>query len=288
LKCIISIKELYSNTFKKLLHVCKNENVTDYETWMLLETITEQDKVCLLLKKSISLSKKRLQKLRDAINLRVIEQKPMEYIIEYTPFLNATIYLKPPILIPRPETEEMVDWTINTIKNSKDQLNILDMCTGTGCIAIALAQAFPQHHITAIDVNITAIELAQHNAKINKVTNLSFVLSDLFSNIKPDNQFDLIISNPPYISDKEYKMLSQEVTKWEDKNALVARHNGNFFYKQILQYAHRFLIKEKNTYPKIILEIGNNNIKTIAKKYGWKNIFAHKDICNKSRWISIQ
>src|SRR3989338_4187569 len=125
------------------------------------------------------------------------ENRPIQYIIGNTDFLDLKIKVKEPILIPRSETEEWVNNLLNKFKNFENhKLKIVDIGTGTGCIAIALAKFFKNSEIFAIDINPVALELAQENAELNKIKNIKFVESDLFSNF--DEKVDIIVSNPPY------------------------------------------------------------------------------------------
>lgn len=157
---------------------------------------------------------------------RRLSKEPLQYILGYTEFADCKIKVNPSCLIPRFETEFLTDLLIKEGVKGK---TILDLCTGSGCIGIALARngAF----VTASDISEAALKTAEENARVNGAENIMFVNSDLFDNI--DGKFDIIVSNPPYVSDAEYVALSEEVKK-EPESALKAGADGMDFYKIII------------------------------------------------------
>jgi release factor glutamine methyltransferase len=201
--------------------------------------------------------------------------------------------VEPPILIPRPETEEWVTWLIGELQPvAQHKITILDLCTGSGCIALALAHALPLAHVVGIDKNPAACSLAQKNKCHNKLTNVHFIESDLFSALKQNASFDIIVSNPPYITASEYTQLQPEVVQWEDKHALIAEENGLFFYQRIAHDAKKILnpasVLNQEKLPRVVVEIGNESQKImhIFEHMGYKNIQNHKDMQGAIRWIS--
>ena len=184
------------------------------------------------------------------------QNKPLQYIIGATDFLDLKIKVKEPILIPRPETEEWVNNLLNRFKNFENhKLKIIDIGTGTGCIAIALAKFFKNSEIFAIDINPVALKLAGENAELNRIKNIKFVESDLFSNF--NEKIDLIVSNPPYISLKDYENLDASVKNWEDKIALAAEDDGLFIIKKIIEQSKNYLYKDSilKNMPRVFIEI---------------------------------
>lgn len=207
---------------------------------------------------------------------------PVQYIIGDVDFYGITLKVNKNVLIPRFETETLVE---KTIKYSKqiltEPLNIIDLGTGSGAIAIALKKNI-KSKIDAIDISDEALEVAKQNAKINDV-DINFYKSDMLENVK--GKYDIIISNPPYIA---YGEKIEDIVKNNEPHiALYADNNGLEYYKKILKKSGQYL-----NYPGIIaFEIGMNqgeSIKNIALKY-FKNekIIVEKDMTGKDRYIFI-
>jgi release factor glutamine methyltransferase len=276
-----------------LLKHIATHRVAELEAWWILEKLTAQPKTMLITQQAIVLSQDQEEMLKCWLHQRIADKKPLQYILGSVPFCNLTILVKPPLLIPRPETEEMVSWLIETLKKNHNQAwDILDLCTGTGCIGLALAAAFPQAQITGVDINPQALKLAEENKAFNKITNITFLESDLFQKLSPDKKFDIIISNPPYLSEISYQEVSEEIRLWEDKNALVGNNNGMFFYEKIIQQAPSFLKKpthhNKNSFPHFVLEIGINqdSIEKLCLENNLKEVIFYKDLQGRNRWIT--
>ncbi|HOP65518.1 MAG TPA: peptide chain release factor N(5)-glutamine methyltransferase [Bacilli bacterium] len=227
-----------------------------------------------------SLSLKSGKKL--AKNLRKVNKGyPIQYLIGNVNFFGYEIKVNKNVLIPRFETEQLVEEVLKLLDKSKN-LNILDLGTGSGCISIALKKELPKAKITALDNSFRALKIAKENAELNNV-DIKFI----HQNIKKvvDNKFDLIISNPPYISKDEKIMPS--VRKYEPNKALFARNKGLFYYQVILENYHNRLNKNGI----IALEIGcyqKEAILKIINSYceNWR-ILCQKDYSLKDRFIFI-
>ena len=169
-------------------------------------------------------------KLEDGIK-RLNNGEPVQYIVGNVDFYGYKINVNKNVLIPRFETEELVFKTINLIKkNLNENIKVLDIGTGSGCISIALKKEIPGLDITAVDISEDALVVAKNNALENNCE-INFIKSDLFNNI--DDKYDLIISNPPYISYDEQIM--DIVKKNEPHLALYAKNNGLYFYEEIIK-----------------------------------------------------
>ncbi len=200
------------------------------------------------------------QKIESLALEHLNQDKPLAYILQKQPFLSLDLTIEPPILIPRPETEWWTAQVINQCQqlqpSDTDRLQILDLCTGSGCIALALAHALPQSLVTGIDKNPAAIACAQKNAINNNIDNTVFVQSDLFAAIANQN-FDLIVANPPYISLTDYQTLEKSVREWEDPHALWAPNKGTALIRRIVQHATKHLTEKlRGTIPRLWIEIG--------------------------------
>ena len=221
-------------------------------------------------------------KLEDGIK-RLNNGEPVQYIVGNVDFYGYKINVNKNVLIPRFETEELVFKTINLIKkNLNENIKVLDIGTGSGCISIALKKEIPGLDITAVDISEDALVVAKNNALENNCE-INFIKSDLFNNI--DDKYDLIISNPPYISYDEQIM--DIVKKNEPHLALYAKNNGLYFYEEIIKNSSNYL-NDKNI---IAFEIGYlqaNEIKKMAHKYyPNSNIIIEKDMQEKDRFVII-
>lgn len=298
----VKVSELIRNIANKLINSCKTKHEANQEAWWILEEITQKKELNLLLEEEINLSKEQKIKLNEWIKQIVEQKKPIQYILGHVPFCNLDIIVEPPVLIPRPETEEICFWLINQLKKIKDQkFTVLDIGTGSGCIALCIAKEFPNSIVIGSDINPKALELAEKNKRHNFISNAFFIQSDFYKNIyqeikkiKSDiKNFDLIVSNPPYISPEEFKNLSETITLWEDKNALIANEDGFYAYKEIINHAKDYLILNtefKNLkIPQLVLEFGKdqeNKIIEILKNAKFTNIEFFKDINKIYRWIA--
>ncbi len=206
--------------------------------------------------------------------------EPLQYILGETEFYGYKIKVNKSVLIPRPETELLVE---KIIKEENNVNSILEIGTGSGAIVIALKKHFQNSIVLASDVSKDALKTAAENAVLNSVQ-LEFVKSDIFENIA--GRFDLIISNPPYISPDEYEQLPIEIRDHEPKSALQAENNGLYYYEKILQNAKGHLTKS----GKIYFEIGYDQaekIADIAKENGFSKIKVFKDLNGFDRIMRI-
>ncbi len=209
---------------------------------LLLQKVTGKSLLALVSEQQDILTDEQEKQLLIFITEHVQHHKPLQYILGSVPFGDLDSIVEPPTLIPRSETEE---WVMNLVaqlqKLPNKKLTILDMCTGSGVIALSLAKALPQATIYAVDSEVTALKLAQRNADFNDISTVTFIQSDLFSQLPKDISFDLIVTNPPYISQKEYNDLDPMVKEWEDEKALVAQENGLALITSIIKEAPTWL-----------------------------------------------
>ncbi|MDR0401693.1 MAG: peptide chain release factor N(5)-glutamine methyltransferase [Endomicrobium sp.] len=216
--------------------------------------------------------------------VRRSKREPVAYILGVTEFMYFDFIINENVFIPRPETEILVDSVLEFSKN-KRKLLLLDLCTGSGCIAISLRKLGKFKDIIASDINENAIEIAVKNAKINDVSDIAFIKSNIFDDIN-GKMFDIIVSNPPYVSFKEYNLLEPEI-KYEPKNALIACDDGLFFYRKIIDCSNKYL---KNN-GVVFVELNSNKYKSIELmflNYGYKNIKIIKDYAGLPRVLKAE
>jgi release factor glutamine methyltransferase len=274
------------NVHQLINRITTNTTLSNQEAWWLLEHITAQSREKLLTTNEVL--KTQIEQLDQILMQIYKDKKPLAYILGFVPFLGLKIKVVPPVLIPRPETEEWIEKAVAMLQPMQNQpLKILDIGTGSGCIALALAHHLPSAQITAIDINPQAIALARENAKINNISNVNFLLSDLFKNIDKDQDFDLIVSNPPYIDSKFLPQLEPQVSGWEDHGALFADNKGLQMITQILKDSALFLTKNKKLPTQLIIEIDFNQkdaVLKIAQDLGW-NCHAVQDAFGQWRTV---
>ena len=210
------------------------------------------------------------------------EEYPIQYLIGYVNFYGNKIYVNENVLIPRYETEYLVEKTVKYAKEKfNKKINVLDLGTGSGCIAISIKKKL-DCDVTGIDISSKALEIASKNAKENNVS-IKFINNNMLNNI--NEKYDLIISNPPYI-DKNEKIMDM-VDKYEPHEALYADNNGLYFYEEILKNVSNNI----NDNFLIAFEIGYNqanDIITLINKYlSNVKISVEKDLSNRDRYIFI-
>lgn len=259
--------------------------------WWIIEAITQKKKADLISQNTLTLREHERTKIEQWLKKIIHEHMPLQYLLGFVPFNDVEILVEPPILIPRPETEEWCLKVIQQLKQLKNQrITILDLCAGSGCIALALAKAFPRTTVYASDISEHAIKLIRKNIRHNALSNVIPIKSDLFKNLPTCTTFDLIVSNPPYITPDEWKHLDESVTQWEDKHALVADDHGLELIKKIIDQAPYFLkfnqeLQEKRI-ANLVLEIGYKQadaVTQLMKQAHYTNIKIDKDLEGKNR-----
>lgn len=208
----------------------------------------------------------------------LIEGKPLQYITNTQEFFEIEFYVDENVLIPQPDTEILVEEVIE-IARRENRKKILDLCTGSGCIAISLSENIENSNVLATDISKTALEIAKKNDRKEKVT---FKQSDMFESL--DNEkFDIIVSNPPYIKTKVIEKLNKDVRQ-EPKLALDGGEDGLKFYRLIAANAYRYLNKGGH----LCLEIGEDqkeNVMNLLESNNYKDIYCKKDFSGNDRIV---
>jgi len=221
----------------------------------------------------------------DTITGRLLRQEPIQYILGTTYWHGLTLKVTPAVLIPREETSELVDIIERDYRDIPD-LHALDICTGSGCIAIALARSLPFAAVTATDISAEALEVARDNAAACK-TKVSFVIEDALQPTSlPDSTFDIIVSNPPYIAQSEDKLMEANVLDYEPHGALfVPDDNPLLFYRSISANA----LKAGRPGSRLYLEINplyRSQLCAMLEADGWADVQSVKDIHGKDRFVT--
>jgi len=285
----IKITDLLRMITRRLIPLYQDPYVATNNAWALIEKLTGKDRIHLIALDEFNLTTEQEHTLELWLKKLTKEHMPLQYLLGTVPFLDLTLCIKPPVLIPRPETEEWCEYLIQELhKNALESLNILDLCTGSGCIGISLAQAFKKSTVIATDIHPDALQLACCNAKKNNITNIKFIQSDLYEQLKPLQTFDIIVANPPYISYEEWKNLQPEITRWEDPGALVAHDHGYELIKKIIMRAPQFLNKTPLAVGKLWIEIGSTQAartQQMMLEFGFTRTKIVKDWFEKDRVV---
>ena len=212
---------------------------------------------------------------------------PIQYLLGKTSFYGLDFEVNENVLIPRPETEELVEWIIESQKSKVEsqKIRILDIGTGSGCIVISLAKNIPNAQVFAIDVSEKALATAQKNAQNNSV-NVTFIHQNILETEDLQQQFDIIVSNPPYVRNLEKEEIKKNVLDNEPHLALfVADNDALIFYKKIAELAQKNLSENGQLYFEINQYLGKEMI-DLLEKMNFKNIELRKDIYGNDRMIS--
>ena len=222
----------------------------------------------------------------DSLLAQLKKEVPIQYLLGKTNFYGLDFEVNENVLIPRPETEELVEWIIN--ENSKAEksktIKILDIGTGSGCIAISLAKNIPNARVYAMDVSKKAIETAKRNA-INNKTDVTFILQDVLNAEVLKCNFDIIVSNPPYVRNLEKEEIKKNVLDYEPHLALFVEDNDALiFYRKIAELAQNNLLEDGQLYFEINQYLGDE-MKDLLEKMNFKSIELRKDIYDNDRMI---
>ena len=253
---------------------------------ILLEHYFKIDRVKMVLEPDMRLSESEMLKIHFAVK-DLLKNKPIQYVIGETEFCDLKFNVNENVLIPRPETSEMVKG-IAVSRQPSAVSNILDIGTGSGCIAISLAKAFPRSQVYAMDISEKALITARENAAINNV-NITFIHDDILSlRNEIETKFDIIVSNPPYVRELEKAEMRDNVLKWEPHNALfVSNDNPLIFYRNILEFAKNHLSENGVIWFEINESLGKEMI-SLCKELGFSDVKIFKDFRDKERFVELR
>ena len=245
------------------------------------------DRMMLFTKYRDDIEDEEIEKIRYFIQKIGREKFPVQYLLNEQEFYGRKFYVDKGVLIPRQDTEILVEKMIDTLKDKvlKNEIHpkILDIGVGSGIIGITAALEIESSYVLGVDISDKALETAQKNKEILKVSNIKFLKSDLFENVE-FREFDMIVSNPPYISLNEVGIMSDDTLLHEPSEALFAENDGLYFYYEICQKASDYLAN----FGYLLFEIGYKQGKNVAKimaSSGFKNIEVVKDLAGLDRVV---
>lgn len=276
----MTIFEAYNTTKKKL----EEAGIEDYvfEARQIIKRITGLSSTQILSNYNRKLTEYQENNLIALIHQREVRY-PLQYIFGEWEFYGHKFFVGPGVLVPRADTEILVEESIKFL-NGKEELRILDLCAGSGCIGITLAKEFPKAEVFMVEKHDEALRYLEKNTEYNAVLNAQFKKGDIFEEDVTMGQFTLIVSNPPYIPKSEFDSVSPE-TKFEPETALIANDDGMEFYKAI--------IKNYNNHLKdggmLAFEVGINQherVSSLLSSAGFKNITVTKDVAGIERVVT--
>lgn len=279
----MSSKELYRNFLVELQSVYDLNEATVITDWVF-ENIANIKKADLIKNPLQKIPPPVLKKLA-AKQEELLQHKPVQYVMGNTTFYNMQFQVNDKVLIPRPETEEMTNMVINSYRFEQKQISVLDIGTGSGCIAVAIKKNLPSAKVIALDISEAALDIARANAISNK-TNVQCTLFDFLDESRwPELMlFDIIISNPPYIPLKEKSNMDKNVVDYEPHSALfVPDNNPLLFYEKIAKFGRSHL----NYNGKIFMETHVDYTQDVAKLFAatYQQVIVKKDLFGKERMV---
>ena len=234
--------------------------------------------------KDIPLSAKDITHL-DSMFAQLFQNKPVQYITGETYFYNDKFLTPPGVFIPRPETELLVDCAVEFLSKSKDNLKIIDFCTGSGCILLSIAKKFPNHEYIGLDKSELAIKTAEKNRKLLGLKNVKFFNQDIFK--YNQSKADLLLCNPPYLAKHEIESLEQSVRDYDPLSALTDFKNGTSFYKYLISNFNKLVKKNGIMLLEIPFSAVTDDIILINKNFNANKSLFYKDLEGKNRVIKI-
>lgn len=247
------------------------------DAWLLLSNECKMNKTAYYMHMKDEILPEQLNEYKGLIKKRA-ERVPLQYITGEQEFMGLTFHVNSNVLIPRQDTETLVEEAIKLVEPG---MSILDMCTGSGCIIISILKKCSGIQGTGSDISKQALNVAKENAKLNNVA-VDFERSDMFENLS--DKYDMIVSNPPYIRSDVVPTLMPEVCEFEPLDALDGHEDGLYFYRKIIKECKSFLKED----GKILFEIGNDQGQAVSDMLtyaGFRNVGVIKDLAHNDRVV---
>ncbi|WP_264566822.1 peptide chain release factor N(5)-glutamine methyltransferase [Flavobacterium sp. N3904] len=280
----MKIKE-YRTQFIEALTSMYGEGEAESFFYLILEEKQQLKRIDLALQPDLVFSESAIEVWNSILEQLKLEI-PIQYLLGKTSFYGLDFEVNENVLIPRPETEELVDWIINSQKSKikSQNLRILDIGTGSGCIAISLAKNLPNAEVFAIDISEKALATAQKNATLNEV-NITFIEQNILETLDLKQEFDIIVSNPPYVRNLEKEEIKKNVLEHEPHLALFVEDNDALiFYRKIADLAQKNLSNSGQLYFEINQYLGQEMVE-LLEGMDFKNIELRKDIYGNDRMM---
>lgn len=292
---MMNLKEYKINFIEKLISIYDQEEIESF-FYIITEFLHQKRRIDLALAPDFSITENEVAQW-NSILAELKQEKPIQYVLGETEFFGLKFFVNQNTLIPRPETEELVELilSIKQLNDSTIQPKILDIGTGSGCIAISLAKNLPHAKVFALDVSEKALEMAKKNAEVNQVEvnfiNTSILEVEDLEQLTTHNsqlipKFDIIVSNPPYVRNLEKEEIKKNVLEYEPHLALFVEDNDPLlFYRKIAQLAQKNLSKNGMLFFEINQYLGKETVE-LLQDLGFQNIELIKDVYGNDRMIS--
>ena len=253
-----TVQEILQKNYKDLLN--HNIQTAKIDSEVILANILNTTRINLITKQDVTLNKEQEDLFSKLVERRK-QKEPVAYILNKKEFWNENYFVDKRVLIPRPETEILIELLLKKIKDKNKAYKVLDLGCGSGCLLISFLKEMRKSQGMGVDISSNALEVAKKNIELHNLNNRAkLVRLDLLT-LHTKDKFDVIFSNPPYLSSSDYAKLSEDVKNFEPKQALVGGFNGVLYYKKIIALAQSAL--KKNGY--LALELGDRQYRTISK-----------------------
>lgn len=277
---LVNLKELLANSLKKQDN---KDSILKFEIETLISNFLSIDRIDIYLKGEVSITISQYQEL-DSLISRRLKGEPLSYILSYAYFRDLKLKVGPGVLIPRPETEKMIEIAKEFIF---PDTKVIDVGTGSGAIALSIAKEFPQTHVIGIDISSKALNYAERNKKLNEISNAEFRINDLCSGFEPTS-VDIILANLPYIPYPNYLNLDKDVKNYEPELALTSGNTGLELIEKLVSQSV-LVLKPSGI---IILEIDKDQGNKVSSLFFRENVFSDikifKDYNNLDRFVLAQ
>ncbi len=278
----MKIKQYRTQFIKELAPFCDAYEAESF-FYLILEDKHKLRQIDLALNHDLTFSETDFS-VWEAILTQLKQEIPIQYLLGKTNFYGLDFEVNEHVLIPRPETEELVEWIVKEHNTQAKKIKILDIGTGSGCIAVSLAKSLPNAQVYAIDVSRKALETAKRNAAKNKVE-VTFMLQDILQTQELKSDFDIIVSNPPYVRNLEKEEIKKNVLDHEPHLALFVEDNDALiFYRKIAALAQKHLVENGQLYFEINQYLGQE-MTQLLESMDFKNVVLRKDIYDNERMM---
>ena len=253
-----TVQEILRKNYKDLLNL--NIQTAKIDSEVILANILNTTRINLITKQDITLNKEQEDLFSKLVERRK-QKEPVAYILNKKEFWNENYFVDKRVLIPRPETEILIELLLKKIKDKNKAYKVLDLGCGSGCLLISFLKEMQKSQGIGVDISSNALEVAKKNIELHNLNNRAKLMRLDLLTLHTKDKFDIIFSNPPYLSSTDYAKLSEDVKNFEPKQALVGGFNGVFYYKKIIELSQSAL--KKNGY--LALELGDRQYRTISK-----------------------
>ena len=253
-----TVQEILQKNYKDLLN--HNIQTAKIDSEVILANILNTTRINLITKQNVTLNKKQEDLFSKLVERRK-QKEPVAYILNKKEFWNENYFVDKRVLIPRPETEILIELLLKKIKDKNKAYKVLDLGCGSGCLLISFLKEMHKSQGMGVDISSNALEVAKKNIELHNLNNRAKLMRLDLLTLHTKDKFDIIFSNPPYLSSSDYAKLSDDVKNFEPKQALVGGFNGVLYYKKIIALAQSAL--KKNGY--LALELGDRQYRTISK-----------------------